>query len=723
MTIRRNLPLPVVLFLILSCGGDDDPMTVPSSELELFLISGDGQFAPAGRTLPEPLAVGVRRRTSGLPVPNVTVVFSITSGPGATLNPVRVVTAASGTATTELTMGASVGESRVFAEVEDDTAPGVEFQAFSVLPPVLDQVPSGIVGAGDTIALGGMNFSPIARHNVVLFSGMRGEVLASTSTALTVRVPECLPTRSVDVSVWLVGEGGTSLPMDVSQTAEALALAPGEDAVLEDPEALSCLRLASGEASEYLVVAQATGAVGGGAHSYRFRGLTGLGLPLVEEEGVGFAIQTSRRHTPPPADIQGEWDAHLRRLEAALPRSESVRAVPGLTVSRVPELGEQRTFQVLTPDQSLAEVTAIVRFVSAEAVFFEDVEAAGSVPSGELKTLAELFDDPIHPTDVSVFGEASDLDANERIVVLLTPAVNRLTPRGSPGFIGGFFFGLDLRPELENSNGGEVFFVLVPDPDGVWSDPRSLDVIRDEIPAILAHELQHMIHFNQRVLRLGAERTDALWLSEALAQMAEDVTGEVMAARGDLPAAALFQSGNYRRAQVFLPDPAEVSLIVSAGQGTLEERGAGWLFLRYLRDRSGGNQLLTGLTQSTTTGIANVTAATGLSWESAFSDWSTALAIELEVELNGLVTKDELHFSGIDLLAVLGGAGDSDYPLVVDAITEGDFLRDGRVLSAASAYFRLRSTDPGGVALTISAQDGGPLDPTAGLRLRIIRIS
>lgn len=721
MSLRRYLP--VALFLTLSCGGGDDPLAVPPSEIEIVLQSGDGQFAPAGRTLPEPLTVAVVGRTSRIAVPNVTVVFSVTDGPGGTLTPARVVTGALGTATTEFTLGGGLGASRVFAEVEGDAAPGVEFQVFAALPPVLDELPSGVVRAGDTIALGGMNFSPIARHNIVLFSGMRGEVLASSDTSLTVRVPECLPTRRVDVGVWLAGEGGAPLPLEVTETGAALALAPGEDVVLDDPEALSCLRLASGEASEYLVVAQSTGRVGGALHRYRLRGLTGPGGATTPTSTSGQA----QRAVPSPqdlaVDVRGAWDAHLRRLEADLPPVQRVGAVQRVQVARVPQLGEQRTFQVLTPDQTLSEVTATVRLVSDQAVFYEDVEAAESVPSGEIKTLAELFDDPIHPTDVSVFGEAPDLDANERIAILLTPAVNRLTPRGSDGFVGGFFFGLDLRPELEGSNGGEVFFVLVPDPDGVWSDPRSLEVIRDEVPAILAHEFQHMIHFNQRVLELGAERTDALWLSEALAQMAEDVTGEVMAGRGDLSAAALFQSANHRRAQAFLPDPANVSLIVSAGQGTLEERGAGWLFLRYLRDISGGNGLLTQLTQNTATGIENVTAATGTSWEAVFSDWSAALAVEAEVEANGLVTRDVLHFQGIDLLATLGGAGGLNYPLLVEVLVEGDFLQDGQVLSAASAYFGVRSTDAAGVALTISGRDGGPFDPEAGLRLRIIRVS
>ncbi|NIR38511.1 MAG: hypothetical protein GWO00_01660, partial [Gemmatimonadetes bacterium] len=102
------------------------------------------------------------------------------------------------------------------------------------------------------------------------------------------------------------------------------------------------------------------------------------------------------------------------------------------------------------------------------------------------------------------------------VIILFSPAVNALTPRGSSGFVGGFFFGVDLLPDTEGSNAGEIFYTLVPDPDGIYSDPRPKDDILELVPAILAHEFQHMVHFNQRVLLLGAEANEAVWLSEGL---------------------------------------------------------------------------------------------------------------------------------------------------------------------------------------------------------------
>ena len=217
------------------------------------------------------------------------------------------------------------------------------------------------------------------------------------------------------------------------------------------------------------------------------------------------------------------------------------------------------------------------------------------------------------------------MDGNEKVIILFTPSVNRLTPPGSDDFVAGFFFGLDLSTEAEDSNAAEIFYVMVPDPTGRYGNVQSLNLVRATVPAILAHELQHMIHHNERIIRRGGQRADALWLSEGLAQMSEDLVGEELRRRGSLDAED-FQTGNWRRANRFLSDPTDVSLIVVIGQGTLEERGAGWLFVRYLRDQAGSDAVLASLTQTTRTGIDNVEAVTGRDWEDLFSDWSAAIS-------------------------------------------------------------------------------------------------
>ena len=89
----------------------------------------------------------------------------------------------------------------------------------------------------------------------------------------------------------------------------------------------------------------------------------------------------------------------------------------------------------------------------------------------------------------------------------------------------------------------------------------------------------------------GAETTEALWLSEALAQMAEDLVGELFCAY-QTTKANQYRSGNWIRARRFLENPGQVSVLASLPPGTLAERGAGWLLLKQVYGRTAPENLL-----------------------------------------------------------------------------------------------------------------------------------
>jgi adhesin/invasin len=78
-------------------------------------ISGDGQRAPPGTTLPDPIVVGVAD-ADGNPVSGAAVTWVITAG-GGSVTPTTSVTDAAGHASTSWTLGASVGPNTVDAVV------------------------------------------------------------------------------------------------------------------------------------------------------------------------------------------------------------------------------------------------------------------------------------------------------------------------------------------------------------------------------------------------------------------------------------------------------------------------------------------------------------------------------------------------------------------------------------------------------------------------------
>ena len=712
--------------------------------MTLTIVSGDDQFGPPSQFLIDSLALVVTR-DGGLPADAVLVDWEVAAGPAlAQLTPRATSSDSTGLARAQLRLGSDLGKYTIRASIRGLPGESVDFEAWAVLPPTMDALSSNAANAGDVIAVTGTNFSPTAAHNVVLFSGIAGRVIVADPGRLEVVVPPCLPTRDVDVSVQLGGEASSSLPLVVTASAAVLKLALGADTTFWMDETPACVRVGSGSPETYLAVVQSTATIGAALYDYTFTGLRPTSSAPArrrsdrvsrnrEPDHDAARVAVRRRARAKPADAlsggarpldqaQADWDQLLREREGLLRASEAPVLGGGQGSPRgIPRIGEIREFDVLRSDGRFDDVTAKVRLVSQRAVLYEDVTAEGSLSQADVQFFADLFDDPIYPVAVEAFGSPSDLDGNGLVIILFTPVVNRLSPPGSNDLVGGFFFGIDLMPGLEHSNAGEVFYVLVPDPTGKYGNVRNADLIQTVVPPILAHEFQHMIHHNERIIELGAPGRDATWLSEGLAHMAEDLVGAELRKRGRTDEANEYQKGNRKRASLFLYEPQDVSLTIAAGQGSLEERGAAWLFLEYLRGQAGSDNVLRSLTGTTRTGTANVEAVTGRDWADVFSDWSAALELERRVfERGPLPLRNGLRFLGFDLMAALALGGDG-FPSRPISYFSGDFSARGRVRSSSGAYF-LIGTEEGGIAVGLSGLNGGLVPRNSGLRVKLIRL-
>ena len=675
----------------------------------MVVAGGDRQFGTPGQRLPTPLQALVRRTDTGAPQSGIAVSWAVESGSASLVNTPVGTSDAQGLVSAILQLGSSSGTVRVRAAVRDQPEAGISFEAFIVDRPELTSVAPLAVRGGDTVRVVGAGFSPIAIQNVVLFSGIRGKVLSAAGAELRVEVPRCLPERQVEVTVQLGALVSGALPLAVSDGGQTLPLSLGRPIDIDDTAGIECLRLPGGR--RYLVVVQAASTVGAARYGYTLRGLSS-----------GSPVRASAQRPAAAGEAGGASPA--LRFETALRRSEDrmvrerrlprVASGPSLAQpeATVPAVGSKRSFKVLNAQGRFDDVLAGVRLVSAQAVLYLDESApGGGFTDAELAAFAATFDGLIHPTVTGAFGAPSDLDANERVAILFTPSVNRLTPPKSDGFIGGFFYGLDLL-DREGSNRGEIFYAMVPDSAGRFSDARPRDVVLRVIPAILAHEFQHMVHFNQRILKLGAEGTEALWLSEGMAQMAEELVALALEGRGDRAGAEEYRAGNRIRARRYLADPGAVSLIVATGQGSLEERGAGWLHTLYLWDGFGGAGVLARLTRTTLTGTANVAAATGKPWPDIFADWASALYAD------NLGDPYPFEYPSVDLRDLL--RTQSPYPLAPETLGASDFERSGSLWSSSARHYIVIPPTSGFIALRMAGEAGGNAPVEAALRLRVV---
>jgi hypothetical protein len=399
-------------------------------------------------------------------------------------------------------------------------------------------------------------------------------------------------------------------------------------------------------------------AAGPGGAEYLYVALSGSGT--VDSNGVfeeyqlvgsspAAAAVSSRRAAPRPSvslALKGPvrnfaFDARLRARERSLtarPGAASfarARAQQATVAPPVP--GEQRTFKVCeTPEcDTFVDAVATAQVVTdGVAIFLDNNPPAGGYTPADLVAVGDLFDQQLYPIDTTAFGRESDIDGDGVVIVLLTPRINDLSPtcETDGNVILGYFFGLDLLPQLANSNAGEIFYGAVPDPSR--PDCFGKDFITGHLSPLFIHEFQHMISFNQHVLERDGQ-AEQTWLNEGLSHFAEELGGRLVPDAECQPnfdscETQFLVTGDLNNAFDYLLEP-DSSFLIEPGNsgGTLAERGANWLFVRWLADHFAatqpqGTELTRQLVQTNRLGSANVSAVTGRPFDELVSLWQLA---------------------------------------------------------------------------------------------------
>jgi len=544
----------------------------------MTIVSGNGQVGLVGTALAQPLVVKVTG-SSGTALAGISVQFSVQTG-AATVAPGTASTDATGQAQATVTLGSSAGN--------------VSIQA-------------AVVGSNLT-------------QSFVVTAGTTTQTLACASSA-----PQTPAAGGV-----LPGVSGTGI----------------------------CLGAAAG-GSDYALVTffgnpnQAIlGQVNVTSH-----GATALTTPDLAPLGDVFATpQRGPSLGAGVSDAQEQFDLRLRRIaqtqlaplvpaaRAAMRRGARFNTIPStLALNQIVSLNANGTVPCSSPITIAARVATIS---STTYVLADTANPAGGFSDADYASFATMFDTLINPLDIQNFGQPTDIDHNGKIVILFTKEVNKLTARGSNGVVGGFFFDRDLFPAttqngLEGcptSNFGEMFYVLVPDPNAVFSDKRTASDVLSVTPGTLAHEYQHLINAGRRLyVNTTADYPEVVWLNEGLSHIAEELLFykattlaprqniDLNAARNVATQFANFQGSNFGRYNEFLSKPPLTSPY--ADNDDLNTRGATWNLLRYLADHHGSTdgQTWFQLTNGPDTGQVNLAHVFGTDYLTQIRDWATSV--------------------------------------------------------------------------------------------------
>jgi hypothetical protein len=555
----------------------------------------------------------------------------------------------------------------------------------------------------------------------------------------------------------------TAVACQSASGAAVVTLTPTQATSVNCAQGGTVFELASG-ASYLLVPELATGNVTNTATAYTLgspnaTAVSDLG-PLAAEPRVASTIGGGQVRVDMPGARQRWFDSRLREADR-----RAVRAGPQLFASRVPspggasgarvaqpDVGSIRSFRVISSAESSTNpayktVDARLSYVGANVLLYVDtLTAANGYASADLSGIGDLFDKTLYPIDVTTFGQPSDIDGNGRLIMLMTPVVNALTKAAdckTTGFIAGFFDGLDLASTSPNSNQGEVFYTIAPDPAGLSSCAHSVADIEFSVPATFLHEVQHLINFSQHVILHGGRQEEEGWLDEGLSIVAEELGSRYYEQRFPPPSgrtnplqlfpdsAQGFIGSLLEDSYAYLlePDTATVTLHSDSDDG-FAWRGSVWLLARWLGDQK-GEDVYKRLEATALTGTANIESATGESFPGLFADFGLSLYTDslLGVPRADIPARDRFRTRNLRQMyaALFRAAGPSPdvpraFPIVPRVIPATGAVK-ATIVPGTVTYYRVDTPATGGpVTIRLATPTGTALPASLRPQIAIFRL-
>lgn len=239
--------------------------------------------------------------------------------------------------------------------------------------------------------------------------------------------------------------------------------------------------------------------------------------------------------------------------------------------------------------QSTGMVNVIVtvkKVIGSTAILLDKDDASAS--QGDIDALATAFDTIAGPRDRKLFNKGNahtgallDSDGNNMVGIVLSTKVGQ----AGVGVVGFFDVrdvlatGTSAGPNMANGNEADIMWMLPPNvsytPAGAAA-ATSASV--DLVAGTLAHEYQHMINL-ARARAVSATKIENKFLDEALAHLAEDLTG--------------YGASNVGVISAYLSKPNASGLYIDSNgvdgdHPDGQMRGIVYLYLRYMFEKQGG---------------------------------------------------------------------------------------------------------------------------------------
>jgi uncharacterized protein YjdB len=643
--------------------------------------------------------------------------------------------------------------------------------------PILASVSPATLSPGQTATLTGMGFAA-SPGTTVTVRGTPATVVSASSTQLTFVVP-CVNSGTVAIQASTVL--GASAPLSVPITVTARALSRGESVILTAAEASTCNELTSlSAAARYLVVVSSAATGANTLTDFQLAGNTPSPGAAIARLAAPVAREATTR--PPVSLPEDAHFAHLEReraLYASLQasgafRERPARAVtPGASAARTvapPAVGDMRSFYYnfggCTDSTNSFRGRAI--YIGMRAIIWEDsantLQSSGdNALAGYYARLGQIFDEDQYEAIRRTFGDPLRRDAlldNDGLLQMVF--TQKLNGTGAAAYVTSCDQSLRNTTNRAASNVGELFYGTVPTSAGSNVNSTTFpDGWFYFMARTVVHEVKHIASLSARVAN-GAPSFETSWLEEGTARHAEEIwvraslhrvpwkgnTGYGSAGTNGVfcdfnptnatcNAADTLRRPSYGMRRQFneirpkLLEPWNWSPYGDAiGQSGSVFYQTVWSLVRYAIDRYGASDaaFLGALTNSLTSGTANLATVSGVPMERLIGGWGLALYADDYPGL-GTANADVIVptwnlrdiYAGLNADPGWSTRWNTPFPIAPVAVPFGAFetTRTG-LRGGAHAYFELSGALTGAQLLQLRNVAGGVA--STNLRLSILRL-
>ncbi len=381
------------------------------------------------------------------------------------------------------------------------------------------------------------------------------------------------------------------------------------------------------------------------------------------------------------------------------------------------------------------------------------------------QTFADEYDQVTWPHTQTFIGDPllldGDLSGIGKVTALITPVLNTIGG-GAVAFVNpcDFFPTVDTGPDANFSNFTEIFYSLVP------SSSLPVVVWQKQLRATAVHETKHIAAIASRI-QANSAVLEEVWLEEGLAQIASETwmrhyNQASLKNNADFSQTVACELSLGPNAPCNLDNSRPYTLVIShlpflweylqtessgplpgLGTTTASSYGAGWTIARWAVDAYALNEaeFVRGLiAEPQLVGLDNLSAHTGEAIPTLLAYWNIATAVagprvfapaDPRVEFPGfdladifLVGQTGLTCNGTPC-GLFTESGLPVYPVQPGNVTLAGFANTVTgVPGTGASFFKLVAPAAGGTqVLQLLSGSSGPLAPSSGLRVVIVRLT